>query len=293
VHQRRAGPGRGLEALRRLGAVSDLLFLYECATRDVAQLRTIADQIGVSVQAASHTFRGLARRGLAEQREGRYRPTVAGVDWLHSVLGGLHVDLADRLERLPIIRATHAVARSAIPAGASVVLAIEDGTLVARPGRRGPSRGVAQAAARTGELVAVEGLEGIVPLRRGSLRVVTLPAARISDSRLTRRLASELADAPPGLVAAQGLEAYHLVARAYRGRPVLRFGISAAVDEATQLGIDCTVVVLDREAPRFLQQFRHPRPPTIEFVSIRSDETLPRRRRRAPGEPLGDRPDVG
>ncbi|MGP8135890.1 MAG: hypothetical protein ACLQD8_07220, partial [Thermoplasmata archaeon] len=198
MSRRHGGPGQGLEALRRLGAVSDLLFLYECATRDVAQLRTIADHFGVSVQAASHTFRGLARRGLVETRDGRYRPSVAGVDWLHSALGGLHIDLSERLERLPIVRATRALARTPIPAGAPVVLAIEDGTLVARRGNRGRARGVASGAARSGDLVEVGELEGIVPLRRGSLRVVTVPASAVSDPRLIPQLAAALSGAAPG-----------------------------------------------------------------------------------------------
>jgi len=269
VPRRHGDLGAGLEALRRLGAVSDLLFLYECATRDVPQLRTIADRFGVSVQAASHTFRGLARRGLVELREGRYLPTVAGVDWLHSAFESLRVDLADRLERLPIVRATRAVAGAAIPAGAAVVLTLEDGLLVARPGRRGPSRGVARAAARRGELVEVERLQGIVPLRRGSLRVVTLPGPAISDPRLVARLAAVLTATPRGLLAAHGLEAYHLVGRAAPGRPVVRFGIPAAAEEATRLGIDCTVVVLDRDAPRLLQPFERSGPRAIDFVSVR------------------------
>jgi predicted transcriptional regulator len=259
--------------------VSDLLFLYECATRDAAQLRTLADRLGLTVQAASHTFRGLSRRGLVEIRDGRYRPTVAGVDWLHSALGGLQVDLAERLDRLHIVRTTRALARSTIPAGASVVLSVEDGMLVARPGSRGPSRGIARTAARRGELVEVEELEGIVPLRPGTVRVLTLPVDELGARGLVSALSAALGPNPPGLLAAQGLEAYHLLGQAAPERPILRFGIAAGIEEATQLGIDCVVVVLDREAPRLLHQFEGTQPPTIDFVAVHPARRLPRRGR--------------
>jgi predicted transcriptional regulator len=258
--------------------VSDLLFLYECATRDVAQLRAIADRLGLTVQAASHTFRGLARRGLVELRGGRYRPTVSGVDWLHSALGGLQTDLADRLERLHIVRSTRALARSSIPSGARVVLSVEDGVLVARRGTRGASRGFARSSARRGELVDVEDLEGIVSLRRGAVRVLTLPQEAVRNPRLVPALAATLRKAPSGLLAAQGLEAYHLLGRAAPGRSILRFGIAAAIEEAARLGIDCTVVVLDRETPYLLHQFEVVQPPSLDFVAVRVPTGLPRRR---------------
>ncbi|MGB6443136.1 MAG: hypothetical protein WBF81_07555, partial [Thermoplasmata archaeon] len=62
----RPPPSDGLAGLRRGGAVTELLFLYECTTLEPTQLRPIADRLGLTVQAASHSFRSLARRGLVE-----------------------------------------------------------------------------------------------------------------------------------------------------------------------------------------------------------------------------------
>ena len=258
----------GLEALRRIGAVSDLLFLYECTTRDVAQLRVVAEPLGLTVQAASHTFRGLQRRGLAELRDGRYRATVRGVEWLHATLGSLERDLADRLERLHIVRTTRALARAVIEAGASVMLAVEDGVLTARPGTAGPSRGRALGRARPGELVEVVDLEGIVPLARGRVRVVVLPSDRVRDPALPKLLHTAIGSGPVGLLAAQGLEAYHLVGRAFPNVPAIRFGIASAVEEAAQVGVDSTVVVVDREAPRLLPQLEGTDGPPPEIVAL-------------------------
>ncbi|EQD48967.1 transcriptional regulator, MarR family, partial [mine drainage metagenome] len=151
----RVAGARGLAALRRLGAVSDLLFLYEAETRSIPHLREIADRLGLSVQAASHSFRSLRRRGLAEFRDGRYRPTVRGVDWLHAALGGVRDDLAERLDRLHIVRTTRAIAGAPVAQGEIVSLEIVDGILTARPGAGAGSRGRAQDPAGAGELVEV------------------------------------------------------------------------------------------------------------------------------------------
>jgi predicted transcriptional regulator len=259
--------------------VSDLLFLYECTTRDVGQLRAIAEPLGLTVQAASHTFRGLVRRGLVELRDGRYRPTVAGVAWMHATLGGLEKDLAGRLERLHIIRTTHALARAPIGRGESVVLTVEDGALVARPGASGPSRGTARNRARPGDLVEVTELEGIVPLRRGTVRVAVLPSERVNDPSLVRAVAAAYRRGSYGLLAVQGLEAYHLVGRALPGRPMVRFGIAAAVDEASRLGIDCAVVVVDHELPRLLNQLEALRSPPLDILSLAQNASRRRRPR--------------
>jgi putative transcriptional regulator len=262
-------PGRGgLSALRRSGAISDLLFLYECATRDVGQLRTIAEALGISVQAASHTFRALRLRGLAELRDGRYRPSVRGVAWLHTALGGVRDDLAERLDRLHIVRTTRAVAATPIRAGEPVALELRDGTLVARAGPGTGSRGRARTPASAGELVEVGELEGIVPLPHGRLSVVLVPGARAAEGGLVVRLRSLLASARPGLLLAFGLEASHLVGRTGTKRPVLRFGVPAAIVEATRLGVDCTLVVVERDLPRLFEQFEGPDVPPIELLAV-------------------------
>jgi putative transcriptional regulator len=268
----------GLSTLRRSGAVSDLLFLYECETREVAQLRSIAEPLGLSVQAASHTFRSLARRGLVELRDGRYRPTVRGVEWLHAALGSVRDDLAERLDRLRIVRTMRAVAAAPIEAGDAVVLELRDGLLTARAGRGPGAHGRAHSSAPAGGLLEVGELEGIVPLPHGRLRVVPLPTDRLQDPTLLSELRATVRSAGGGLLLAGGLGASHLTSRAFPNRPLVRFGVAAAIEEATQLGVDCTLVAVDRDLPRVLEQLRNPEPPSVEFLSLRRGA---RRRRRA------------
>jgi putative transcriptional regulator len=269
----------GLSTLRRSGAVSDLLFLYECETRDVGQLRTVAERLGLSVQAASHTFRSLSRRGLVELRDGRYLPTVRGVDWLHSALGGVRDDLAERLDRLHIVRLTRAVATGPIEKGEMVALEIHGGTLTARAGPGRGSRGRAHSHAARGDLVEVGELEGIVPLPHGRLTVVAVPADRRLDADLAPAMRKALARRSEGLLMGFGLEAGHLLAKACPDRPVIRFGVAAAILEATRLGVDCTLVVVDRELPRVFEQLAGTDVPPIDFLALGRE----RRRRSSPG----------
>ncbi len=283
-----AGP-RGLATLRRLGAVSDLLFLYEAETEPATELRTIAARLGVSVQAVSHSFRSLKRRGLVEFRDGRYRPTVAGVDWLHFALGSVRDDLAARLDRLHIVRTTRAVAAEAVRAGEAVRLEIADGILTVRPGGGPGSRGRAHGAAAAGELVDVGELEGIVPMPVGRLWVIPVPAGRLGDKTLVPELRAALGRAPAAPLFAHGLEAYHALRQADPDRSIGRFGVAAAVVEASRLGVDSTLVAVDRDLPRLFEQFTGPEVPPLEFRPLGSAPPPAAGRRRAPRGPSRSR----
>ena len=204
---RKPVPRGGLAQLRRAGTVSDLLLLYECLTEEPTDLKSIASRLGVTVQAVSHSFRQLVRRGLAERRSGRYRPTVAGVEWLHAVFDSVRDDLDQRGRRLHVIRSTRAVATAPLHAGERVVLEMRDGVLSARPGTAGPSRGRSAHEVRIGSLAQIEELEGIVPIRTGRIRILVLPSGPHEQGGTIRALARRLRNAPGAVVAATGLEA--------------------------------------------------------------------------------------
>lgn len=257
----------GLAQLRRAGTISDLLLLYECLTEESTDLRSIADRLGVTVQAVSHSFRQLARRGLAERRNGRYRPTVAGIQWLHAVFDSVRDDLDVRGRRLHVVRSTRAIADADLRAGAPVVLEMREGLLRARPGTDGPSRGRVARAAGRGALVEIEELEGIVPIRPGHLRLLVVASDRIDDPRTVAALARRLRRGTGGMTAAAGLEAFHLASRATR-QAVVRFGVAAAAAEAIGVGIDVRIVVRDDDLPRVLASLAGPQriPVRVEHV---------------------------
>jgi predicted transcriptional regulator len=263
----RTSEASGLAALRRGGTVTELLFLYECATLEPTQLRPIAERLGLTVQAVSHSFRQLRRRGLVTVREGRYRPTVEGVAWLHETLRRLGDDLWERIERVHVIRSTRAVALDDLAEGAPVSLELRHGLLSARPGAGGPSRGRVLRGGRKGTLIEVGDLEGIVPLVAVPISVRTLTVADLDDPRLSERVRRVLPTDPTAVVAADGLEAFHAVSRA-TPRPVVRFAAGAACLEASRVGVTSVILVLETELTRLLAQFAGPSPPALDVAPL-------------------------
>jgi putative transcriptional regulator len=263
----RAPEMAGLAGLRRGGTVTELLFLYECATLEPTQLRPIAERLGLTVQAVSHSYRQLRRRGLGTVREGRYRPTVEGVAWLHETLRRLADDLRERIERVHVIRSTRALALEDLTAGDAVSLELRHGLLSARPGGGGPSRGRVRDGGRKGSLVEVSELEGIVPLTPAPIRVRTLTLADLADPRLGNRVRASLPSDPSALVAAEGLEAYHALSLV-GSRPVLRFAAGTACLEASRLGVPSYLLVLESDLPYLLAQFAGSSPPSLEVAPL-------------------------
>jgi len=252
----------GLAGLRRAGAATELLFLYECTTREVAQLRPVAHRLGLTVQAVSHVYRQLQQAGRAEFRDGLYRATVPGVAWLHGALGALREDLTERWGRLDVVRSCRAVAATRLAAGRAVALEMRDGVLTARPGS-GPSEGRVVASVGRGGLAEVTDLRGIVAVPPGRIRVRTFRDADAAAPATLGAIRRTLRASTGLLLAAFGMEAAHLVARATR-QPLVRYGVAAAGSEASSLGVSSLVFVRDADLPRFLAQLDRASPPPIE-----------------------------
>lgn len=256
----------GLLSLRRTGKLTEVLFLQEIATHPFGRLRPIAERLGVSVQAVSLVYRRLAREGKVGLVGGRYWPTPMGVDALHHSLASIRSDLEARFAALSMVQNCRAIAKRAIAQGTPVVLYLEDGLLHARPGKDGPSRGIATKGAEAGELVEVEQLKGILPITVGRVVCLTVPAkGDLGGGSRASQLLRHLIDRPrTDLLAAEGLEAVHLLREA-TDRPFTRLGVAAAAREAATLGMSVTVVVTDERLPSLLQQLSE-HAPAVPFV---------------------------
>lgn len=256
------GETSGLASLRSGGRTTEILFLYEVATRSHSRLRLIANELGISVQAASLLYRRLSSQGKVVLSDGIYHLTVKGTASLHSSLGALTQDVQERLEHLQVIRRCRAVAVAQLKAGTPVDLSMRDGVLYASKGRSGPSRGFTSHAAEGGDLVEVERLEGILPLASATVICLSFPLAEAGSPGIARRLLVAIKNVKAGQLAAYGLEATHALSRATRG-PIVRFGVPSAAREASQVGVSTLVVTTDDKLPDLLQkldQFR-PAPP--------------------------------
>jgi putative transcriptional regulator len=262
--------GGGLSSFRRAGRVTEVLFLYEITTRRQARLRTIAESMGVTVQATSQLYRELSKRGWVEQVEGVYRPTVRGVEALHAALTELRGDLERRLDHLRIVHRTRAIADRDLGKDEAVELSMRDGLLHASPARRGHSSGLTTHEVKRGGLVEVSDLRGIVPLTPAPVRCLVLPHDLARDlSGRKRQLVEELRLGRYRLLISDGLEAHHLLASVTR-EPVIRFGAAAVARDASQMGVPVVIVVTSERLPSLLQGLSEP-PGTVP-VSVRTLE---------------------
>ncbi|EQD74616.1 transcriptional regulator [mine drainage metagenome] len=228
--------------------MSDLLFLFECATQPVRRLQDAARTMGITVQAISHLYRGLARRNLAEFRQGCYRPTVDGVGWLHSHLEALESDMSERLGKLNIVRSTRALAGARLVPTERVRLTLKEGLLTALPGAGDGSQGRVVRGGRAGDIVEVQELSGIVPILPGSVTIYTLPR-REPVARMEGAARRAISETEHGWVGALGLEAVVLLRRV-SPTPVQRFGLAEAAQESSRLGVPCLLFVSEAELPR-------------------------------------------
>ncbi len=260
---------QGLPALMKRGRLTELLFLLELATHPSGRLRPIAERLGVTVQTISLLHRKFRKEGKVSVSGGRYRVTPAGVAELHEMISEIRVDLDARMAELQLLRECRAIAAAPIRRGDRVVLFMEGGDLFARPGRDGPSRGVAGLGARRGGLVEVQQLEGVLPLPPARVLCLVLPTRDVgSSARRVTRLRRALNSADGGLLAAEGLEAVHALRRA-TSRPFVRFGVAAAARDAALLGVPATVVVSDSHMRVLLQRLADPLPPVpVEVRTI-------------------------
>jgi putative transcriptional regulator len=142
-----------------------------------------------------------------------------------------------------VINSCPAIAGEDLTEGEPVVLELEDGYIIARKGKWGPSTGVAGRDAKVGEDLAVRELQGIIEFTTGGVVVIVLPSAveggtsAIDLAALGDRVAQvdhdvvAVAD-PVGVVAAKLLEL----------EVDIFFGVDRATVDAALRGLDVLVM---------------------------------------------------
>ncbi|WP_287154165.1 winged helix-turn-helix transcriptional regulator [Candidatus Solincola tengchongensis] len=218
--------------------------LVEIALRQPnVQQKDIAERLDLTNQAISEYFQELKENGWIEQYgRSKYRVTREGVAWMLSAYRDL-VSYLDRVgEAITGISVCAAIAESAIRKGQEVALFMEGGLLMATTRPLGAVRAVAATSAKKGEDVGVTEIRGIIPLRKGRVRVFSVPTVEKGGSRAAdiELLRSELNG--KALLGCIGLEALALL-RKIRRNPHYFYGVREAVVEAANSGMDFRVVV--------------------------------------------------
>ena len=171
------GNGRNMRILRDLRLSTKVLILYQMVREPGVGQRDLASILEVTPQAISDYLKHMEEEGLIE-REGREaRPTVEGFQFLQEHLQELGDFTYQAMRDVNVINSCPAIAGEDLKEGEPVVLELEDGYIIARKGKWGPSTGVASRDVKKGEDLAVHELSGIIEFTSGSVVIISLPSA--------------------------------------------------------------------------------------------------------------------
>ena len=190
--------------LRDLKRNTELLILIELVRTPSIKLKDIAGNLGVTVQAVSQYIVAMKREGLLKEQTGQVRATRKGMQIAQEHFVGLKQEIDGILRRIAVIDNCVAIAGKKMVKGQKVGLVMEDGMLMAYPGRRSSSTGVALESADEGDDVLVGQLEGIVDLELGRLLVIEAPGEMGGGSKAAdvERARDRLEQLSPGLLVA-------------------------------------------------------------------------------------------
>lgn len=236
-----------MHTLRDRAKLTKLLMLLELLKKRY-RLKSIAKELGITVQAVSEYLKKLRKEGFVKKVNGDYKLTKEGIQFLHSNFLGIKEFFDTKIKELNIIDICEAVAKTKIRKGDRVGLFMEKGFLTAFAGKDSSSTGVALTDAEIGEDVAVGGLEGIVRYKFGKLSILKLPSIREGGTRAVKlaRLKKICDKIKPEKVGTIGIVG-KLVAKKLGLTIDFEFGTLGAAIDACQKGLN--VVLFTSEIP--------------------------------------------
>ncbi|MEM2839036.1 MAG: winged helix-turn-helix transcriptional regulator [Thermoplasmata archaeon] len=169
--------------LRDLKTNTELLILAEYLKNPSVKRKDIAERLGVTEQAVSQYVSRLESRGYLSISHKSPRLTRKGVQMLQERFSRLNDEIREILRQVRIIETCVALAGAPINAGQKVGLIMKNGRLVAFPGRRSSSTGIAKVSAEKGEELLVGNLSGVVELNLGNLLALQIPSEISGGSR--------------------------------------------------------------------------------------------------------------
>lgn len=245
-----------MEVLRNKNLATRFQILVEIANSGPnIQQQDIARKLDVTPQAISDYTRQLVDEGLlVSDGRSKYRLTNEGVNWVIKVLRELR-DYDTLIERaITNISVCAAVADINLSKDQTVGLEMKDGLLFATENVNKGAKGIATAAARTGEDVGVSSVEGIVHLKIGKVTILKVPSIQRGGSKTVDmdQLKNEVSDRK--LVGAIGIEAV-VALRKLGINNVYIYGVTEAAIEAAKSGICPVIVCVDDEIPGLTRKF--------------------------------------
>lgn len=246
-------PRTRMRILRDVRESTKLLILQEVTAHRHSRLRTIAEKLDITVQGISDYMKMMTKEGLVRNIDGDWQATRKGVEFLQTNFLALKEYVESSTREMSIVDIAAAVAGSDIREGESVGLFMEEGELVAYPGKESPSRGVAVHGAAKGEDLAIKELEGMVQLHPGKVTIFRVPSIREGGARRVdiKKARKVVKRSQADLVAAVDLVGRALVRRLGL-RAAISFFVLPATLEAAQRGLNILVVCPEDSVAEFV-----------------------------------------
>jgi putative transcriptional regulator len=227
------------EPLRDLRRNTELLILARLLEDPSAKMRDVAADLSITVQAVSQYLSSMRKEGLVKEQGGKLKPTRKGMQDLQEHFSSLKVEIDSILRRIMVVDTCVAIAGKGVKKGDKVGLLMEDGMLMAYPGERSSSKGVALEPASVGDDVLIGRLEGIVDLKLGTLLIVEAPSehdggSKKADVEKAQRHIDRLS---PGLIVAGDLVGSALLAKATQEFFTIHAPVESAMSALTR-GVD-------------------------------------------------------
>lgn len=227
------------EPLRDLRRNTEMLILVRLLENPSSKMRDVAGEMGITVQAVSQYMSSMRRKGLIKGQAGKMRPTRKGMQILQEHFTQLKAEVDSILRKIMVVDTCVAIAGKDITKGDRLALIMEDGTLMAMPGDKSGSKGVAMESASVGDDVLVGRLEGIVDMKLGSLLTIETPTEHDGGSKKANIARAEqlIERASPGLIAAGDVTGSALLAKATPEYVVVHAPIESSMSALTR-GVD-------------------------------------------------------
>jgi len=192
------------QPLRDLRRNTELLILIEVLKAPSIRMKELAGRMHITVQAVSQYISAMKREGLLKEQGGGLRPTRKGMQIAQEHFTALKEQVDATLRRISVIDRCVAIAGKKIKKGESVGLTMEDGMLMASPGQKSASTGIALEVSDEGDDVLVGQLEGVVDLELGKLLIIETPSAEDGGSKAAsvQRVRDKVDEFSPGLLVA-------------------------------------------------------------------------------------------
>ncbi len=239
VYISKSASAAAVRILRDIREATKLLILLEITTHRHSRMKSIAEKISLTVQGVSDYIKSMTAEGLVYRVGGVYAATMKGVEILHFRFRELKEFVESSYKEMRILNICSAIAGKDLKKGDRVGLFMEEGYLLAYPGRESASQGSAMHSARKGEDIAVVELEGIVDLKLGKITLIRIPGAREGGTRVVNlaRAREIIAGHPGHRIAVNDAIARALAAKLDL-KPDFEFAAVSASLEAALRGLD-------------------------------------------------------